>query len=178
MDSWQQHLCSTSALTVYQTHPMISGYLSRNKAVISGNPWLPQMRFGRWVTGQIKFNTHPSVRKLQCWDLLPLLHILKEEQVALMNFRDEQPRTEILLLLCYCFCFECVLDWKSQSTDLGTPGSEVPRVTGHDFWWWLCQSVLSSPGGGNSICWCPGSHLLIWPTGFYELGNPRNLIKN
>ena len=63
------HFCSDS----YQAHPMISGHLSKEKAVISGNPWLPQMTFGRWITGQIKFNTHPSVWRLQCWDLLPLL---------------------------------------------------------------------------------------------------------
>ena len=145
--------------------PMISGHLSRRKAVISGDPWLPQMRFGRWVTGQIRFNTHPSAQKLQCWDLLTLLPY---SQVVLMNFRDEQPRTGIRLLCC-CFCFECVLDWESQSTDLSTPGSKVTWVTGHDFWCWLCQSVLSSPGGGNSICWCPGSHLLIRPRGYCEI---------
>ena len=111
--------------------------------------------------------------------VLGLANSASYSQVVLMNFRDEHPRTEILLLCCFCLfvCFECVLDWESQSRDLGTPGSEVPRVTGHDFWWWLCQSVLSRLGGGNSICWCPGSHLLIWPRGYCELGNPRDLIK-
>ena len=52
-----------------------------------------------------------------------------------MNFKNEQPRTEILPLCFFFFSFDVVSAFWTEtlSTDLSTPGSEVPPVTGHDF---------------------------------------------
>lgn len=69
-----------------------------------------------------------------------------------------RPEQRFFFFFCYCFCCErCTLDSESQSRDSVPQAPEVPWVTGHDFWWWLCQSNALSPGGGNNICWCPGA---------------------
>ena len=148
------HFCSDS----YQAHPMISGHLSREKTCHCRESQASTDEVWKTSNKTDKIQHSPFCTETSMLGLATSASLFsRKSKWSWWILETDNPEQRFFFFF-FATVFVLSAFWtESQSTDLGTPGSEVPWVTGHDFWWWLCQSVLSSLEGVYNICWCPGS---------------------